>query len=309
MYFLLLLMGILLNDLKLLLDARSRGASFEKTLTLARLSMNVQRHDLEKILVQSKLKPATGPTFYEQYGTGCNADDLLRLLGARVTDSIDNSNFEGATIIHDLNKPLPQHLVNQYDCVIDGGTIEHVFNFPVALHNAMQAVKVGGRLFIFQMANNCVGHGFYTLSPELFSQAFVPAYGFEMERLLTYEYNKSERVYVVPQPGAIGRNRVYIRSNQLLFIIIEARKIGDSSKLLDNPPQQFDYAQQWDKAGKPVDHTKPAPGKPRKHSFLHDMPWYARWQSKRQHNRRNSKGDRLFSLTNSEIFKPYRFEV
>ncbi len=302
-------MGILLNDLKLLLDARSRGASFEKTLTLARLSMNVQRHELEEILVQCKLKPAGGPTFYEQYGIGCNSDDLLRLLGARVTDSIDNSNFEGATIVHDLNRHLPPHLVNQYDCVIDGGTLEHVFNFPVALHNAMQAVKVGGRLFIFQMANNCVGHGFYTLSPELFSQALVPAYGFEMERSLTYEYNKPGRVFVIPQPGSVGHNRVYIRSRQLLFIMIEARKIGDSSKLLDNPPQQFDYAQQWDKAFKPDPHPKPAPRKPRKHSVLHDVPWYARWQSRRQHNRRIRKADRLFSLTNSEIFKPYRFEI
>ena len=57
----------------------------------------------------------------------------------------------------------------QFDVVYDGGTLEHVFNFPVALRNAMELLRPGGRLFtIHTCANNLCGHGFYQFSRELF---------------------------------------------------------------------------------------------------------------------------------------------
>ncbi len=37
-----------------------------------------------------------------------------------------------ANVIHDMNMPLPDALKEQYDLVVDGGTLEHVFFFPTA---------------------------------------------------------------------------------------------------------------------------------------------------------------------------------
>jgi len=41
--------------------------------------------------------------------------------------------------------------------VIDSGSLEHIYNFPVAIANCMKMVKVGGSFFIFNMANNHMG--------------------------------------------------------------------------------------------------------------------------------------------------------
>jgi hypothetical protein len=53
------------------------------------------------------------------------AEDILAPLGFEVS-SVDASDYEGATIVHDLNIPIPRELVEQFDIVWDGGTLEHV---------------------------------------------------------------------------------------------------------------------------------------------------------------------------------------
>jgi hypothetical protein len=70
---------------------------------------------------------------------------------------------------------------------LDGGTTEHVFNFPTALTNAMQMVETGGHLVIITGGNNFCGHGFYQFSPELFYRALSAENGFEMKRLIAAE--------------------------------------------------------------------------------------------------------------------------
>ena len=72
------------------------------------------------------------------------AENFLRILGTKDAQSMDASDYEQATIVHDLNQPVPSQLHQKFDAVIDGGTLEHVFNFPVAIRNAMEMTKVGG---------------------------------------------------------------------------------------------------------------------------------------------------------------------
>ena len=54
---------------------------------------------------------------------------LLKYFGARKVESIDNSTYEGATYIHDMNKVIPDKFHCSYDTVIDAGTLEHVFKY------------------------------------------------------------------------------------------------------------------------------------------------------------------------------------
>lgn len=65
-------------------------------------------------------------------------------LGAERIDSCGATDYEGATFAHDLNCELPEIPELKYDAVVDGGTLEHVFNFPIALKTSMKAVKIGG---------------------------------------------------------------------------------------------------------------------------------------------------------------------
>src|SRR6266536_647665 len=126
-------MGVDYNATKLLLWAKRLGVSFERTLTLGhqgfdcsprRLRQALQNFSLggdAKAIQRCLQRPAMGPLF---------VDGLLRLLGAKEIVSVDQSDFEGATLIHDLNEPFPQSQREQYTFVYDGGTLEHVFNYP-----------------------------------------------------------------------------------------------------------------------------------------------------------------------------------
>ena len=65
-----------------------------------------------------------------------------------------------------MNTPIYGSLKNRFSALLDAGTIEHVFNFPQAIRNCMEMVKVGGHFIQVTVANNFIGHGFYQFSPE-----------------------------------------------------------------------------------------------------------------------------------------------
>ena len=105
----------------------------------------------------------------EQHGLGSKVTEiaaepftehLFALLGSASVRSIDYSGYEGADIVHDLNEPIPASLVESCDTVFDGGSIEHIFNLPIALANLMKLVRVGGTVLSVNGANNFLGHGF-----------------------------------------------------------------------------------------------------------------------------------------------------
>lgn len=57
------------------------------------------------------------------------------VLGASSITVLDASPYEGADTIHDMNTPVPEVWHGRYDVVIDSGSLEHIFNFSVAIAN------------------------------------------------------------------------------------------------------------------------------------------------------------------------------
>lgn len=96
----------------------------------------------------------------------------LRLNGASQVDSMDVSDYEDATIIHDLNVPVRSRHYGKYDTIYDGGTLEHVYDFPVAFKNVSDMLVEKG-VFVSAQLLNYTGHGFYTLNPELLIKASI----------------------------------------------------------------------------------------------------------------------------------------
>ncbi len=94
-------------------------------------------------------------------------ETLMRKLGFGEMEAMDFSDYEGAAILHDLNKPIPEELEGQFDFIFDGGTLEHVFNIPVALENVFRMLKPGGRFVSANGMNGFNGHGLYQFSPDL----------------------------------------------------------------------------------------------------------------------------------------------
>jgi hypothetical protein len=115
------------------------------------------------------------------------AEKFFRLLGAEHVTSFDKSDYRVASSLHDMNTPIDGSLKNRFSAVLDAGTIEHVFNFPQAISNCMEMVKVGGHFIQVTVANNFIGHGFYQFSPELMYRVFSADNGFAAEAVVLHE--------------------------------------------------------------------------------------------------------------------------
>src|SRR4029079_542898 len=151
-------------DCTILFYSKNQGVNFENTCMLGRLHLYATHEQLKECI--SKYKNATKNidqvNFKDEY-----SEPLFEILGAKNVQSMDFSSYENASIIHDLNNPVPKDLHKKFTCVVDGGTLEHIFNFPVAIKSCMQMLSVGGHFIGISPVNNQMGHGFYQFSPEL----------------------------------------------------------------------------------------------------------------------------------------------
>jgi SAM-dependent methyltransferase len=103
--------------------------------------------------------------------TNCQA--AMMLMGAQDVKTCDISDYEGADYLFDLNLPCPENLVEQFDTIVDMGTLEHLFNVPQALENVHRMLRPGGHVILGTMASNSVNHGFYSPSPTLLHDYFA----------------------------------------------------------------------------------------------------------------------------------------
>lgn len=186
------------------------------------------------------------------------AEGLFVYLGARRTDSIDYSDFEGASVTHDMNRPLPEQLREQYSAVLDGGALEHIFNFPISIKNCMEMVRVGGHYLAITPANNFFGHGLYQFSPELYFSVLSEDNGFEVERMYAFEDVPEAAWYAVSSPRAV-RGRVTLMNSCGVYLLIIARRVANRP-IFERTPQQSDYVDRWEGvAESPGAPTAPAP--------------------------------------------------
>jgi SAM-dependent methyltransferase len=168
------------------------------------------------------------------------ADNFFSALGADPLEVMDASSYEGAQLIQDLNAPIDQSLQSTYDTVIDGGTLEHVFNFPVAVRNCMELVKPGGSLVLITPWHNLSGHGLYQFSPELFYSVLSPANGSMIERMLVVA---DGYWYAIRNPAEI-RQRIEVQSKSVIEMFIHAKRTS-TRPIFESWPQQSDYQEAW----------------------------------------------------------------
>ena len=248
-------MGLNIDAARYLISEKRRGIEFGKTLTLGRQAIYIPREQYIGIL-----KVVGAQLTDETY-----AGDFFR--GLEITDltSMDFSDYEGAQLIHDANEPIDTGLHGTYDTVIDGGTLEHVFNFPTAIRNCMDLVKTGGRIVLLTPWHNYSGHGFYEFSPELLWSIFSEKNGFEVEKMM---FVADGNWFSVKNPAVI-KQRIEIRSNSEILLFVTARKTT-VKPVFQEWPQQSDYAAAWAAAGSG---DSPAYSEPRlKASLMKTVP-------------------------------------
>lgn len=230
-------MGFNIKTTELLIQSKKQGIDFSKVVTIGRQQLNgsfilfeeffknqgISKNDFAKILTRDN-----------RYSEG-----FLSWLGADKIDSIDASSYESATIIQDMNLSIDSSLHESYSVVIDSGSLEHIFNFPQAIKNCMEMVRVGGHMIGITPSNNFLGHGFYQFSPELIFRVFSEENGFKVKKMWLFFPNYGSPVYEISDPANV-KDRVKLKNSEETFIFYIAERLGVKS-IFEKIPQQSDY--------------------------------------------------------------------
>jgi SAM-dependent methyltransferase len=232
-------MGIGRAEVALLLEEAQKRPFVGSLGTLGRQSIHASAEELALLFKRRGLPCAT---FARQ---DILDTDLFSLLGFKAVESVDYSSFEGATHIADLNHEIPSDLRERFDVVLDGGTLEHVFNFPAAIKNTIRMAKVGGRIIYILPVSNHVDHGFYMFSPTLFMDYFAANnIGVETFYVVRYSTNPKKPWHAYAY-DAESHNKLSIgcldSHPYMLFIV--ARRLENSTT--DEIPHQSHYQKTW----------------------------------------------------------------
>ena len=236
------IMGLDSNGTKFLLYAKHRqGVSFERTAMIGRQVLNLDAGQLRDNLRKFDVQNADSDELLKS--SDGYAEPFIKTLGAREIASFDASNYENASHVHDFNTPIPDEFKNKFTAVLDGGTLEHIFNFPTAIKNCMQMVEIGGHFLAITPTNNFLGHGFYQFSPELYFRIFNEQNGFKMRQTIVFEDFPESDWFEVTDPDAI-KGRVVLTNSTPSYLLIIAEKVADVP-LFEITPQQSDYSAMW----------------------------------------------------------------
>lgn len=240
-------MGLDINGTKFLLHAKSQGVSFNKTAMIGRQQLLVTADALRNNLAAFGYSLQTDEANQLISQRDGYAEPFLEKLGATEIVSFDNSEYENADYIFDFNFPVPDNFKNRFTVVLDGGTLEHIFNFSTSIKNCMEMIEVGGYFLGITPTNNFLGHGFYQFSPELFFRIFNTANGFNLSQMILFEDSPDAKWYEVADPDKI-KERVILANKVPTYLLIIAKKTA-SVEIFATPPQQSDYVELWKSAG------------------------------------------------------------
>lgn len=224
-------MGIDIHGLNLLLFVRNRKPLGD-TITIGRQGLHLSAGQVKDIVGIS------GPYEHKLF-----CEDLLTTyLQADVVDSVDFSDYEEATHIHDMSEPIPDHLANRYDTVMDYGTSEHVYNLPQVFENYSRMLRPGGQIVHVLPANNFTGHGFWQFSPELFFSLYSTENGYAETEVFIADLSDETRWYRILPPR--DGQRINIESHSPLYALVRTVRQGDAFD--HGSVQQSDYTALWE---------------------------------------------------------------
>ena len=254
-------MGLPIPLMRFLAREHRRQPFTGRVLTLGRQCLYATCREIEMMLADEQI-PITplppdmpsGTNIPQWKGTldEANTSDVafFWLLGGLAVQALDVSDFEGADITHDLNRPVAADLHEQFDLILDSGTLEHIFHVPQVLANVVRMLRRGGRVVHFTPTNNYTNHGFYQISPTLYAD-FYRANHFQDVRVFVAEQGNlrdpraSMRVYdlTARQP------EIMLSSHRLLSLAI-ATKTDASTP--DTIPMQGYYSNLFEGDAKPA---------------------------------------------------------
>jgi SAM-dependent methyltransferase len=209
--------------------------NFRKTATLGRHEIHFWKQDFDTV------RKGFGFEYDESLAVGSFCEPLLRKLGAEDITSIDASGFEGASMVHDFNQPIPETLHNQFDAFLDFGSIEHIFNVAQVIDNVVKLVKPGGQVLIATNANGFPAHGLFQYSPEFFYSVFSERNGFRNTSVFLVNTLRPKLWHLIEQPAHLKRrNQIPFESQMTLVVLSTKTSCVDQLRVV-----QSDYDDTW----------------------------------------------------------------
>lgn len=207
-------MGYTFNSISTILDEK-KIFSGKKVVTLGTLYPYVNKREADALNRRGLNLEVAKEQFSKHL--------FVERMGAKSCDSLDVSDYQSAEIICNLNHPLPQKLLGQYDVVYDAGTLEHLSNLPMALTNIFSLLREGGIYYFGVPCNNWVDHGFFQFSPTFFKDLCIDN---SQLKLIALNINTSKRSYDYSKQNPAFMRSLLI-SRQQLNICGVIKKLGD----------------------------------------------------------------------------------
>jgi SAM-dependent methyltransferase len=222
-------MGLTKSALRFIAREHVRKPLCGPVLTLGRQGVLASPREAEQLLRSEGIEPVRPthpvrsniPSWASTRRAGNVSDTaFFAMLGLPGAKALDYSEYEGAELVHDLNQPLPPQLHGRFGLIIDGGTIEHVFDVRQSLTNIALLLKPGGRVIHISPANNYVNHGFYQFSPTLFFDYYAANQFADLRCFVAeqdthwYDVRPWEYIEITPTAGRLTTTR----SLMVLFI-------------------------------------------------------------------------------------------
>ncbi|MBI4767532.1 MAG: hypothetical protein HY787_23550 [Deltaproteobacteria bacterium] len=196
----------------------------------------------DNLTVQARLSPD------QRYITD---ETFWRALDVEHLDVLDISDYEKATIIHDMCRPIPEDWKGQYDFIFNGSILDNLFDPATAMRNISKMLTPGGRVCHAEMASN-LAFEYLIYSPDWFwdyyaYNQFVDCKAYlccfeNLDQLLNgpwriFYFNPKSTGESVTVPSLGFRQAV---------VVVFAEKGLDST--WDNTPIQWCYRSESDKA-------------------------------------------------------------
>jgi len=179
------------------------------------------------------------PTINKEAADYIHAKTFFEFLGIPKDQyyDIDKFDFDQPAIVADLQDPIEERFHDFFNLIIDGATVEHIFDVKAVLSNLVRMTKVGGYVLHLSPAQNYLNHGFYQFSPTLFYD-FYTANGFEIvEAYIVETRGMIQRFYTYDQ--AQDCQGLYFDPGNRLGNCFLMRKISPITEITS--PDQYYY--------------------------------------------------------------------
>jgi hypothetical protein len=164
-------------------------------------------------------------------------DAFFRLLGVERVRALDHTGYEGAELIHDLNRPIPDNLAEIADFMLDGSTLDNLFSPAMGLQNMTRLLRPGGR---FLSVNSGTAHtSSYAIPTAYWFLDYCAANMFDDCRVYLVVHHRHQRSVYAVDP--LDREGPALVTSRVLAVVAFAEK-GEMTSW-DRNPTQRQYAE------------------------------------------------------------------